>query len=183
VRDGPIASGDKVVAVEDFLAQHRASWPQLIGVEMEAGGVAAACFQAARPPGFLMVRGVSDHAEEAKGADDVEQWRAYACDVAASFLVALLDAGPITARAPVEPGCDSAPAPAEDRELAAVVERLRHQASAEARRRGATSEEILVNVELVTELERRAVLWLADRGQAKLEGNSATIRVSMTHGW
>jgi hypothetical protein len=40
---------------------------------------------------FFMVRGVSDLADRAKGDD----WRHYACDVAATYAVALLDSGPV----------------------------------------------------------------------------------------
>lgn len=92
---GPIASGDKVIAFSKILAKYRDKWPALIGVEMEAAGVAMASFQAANSPGFFMVRGVSDFADEAKGSAHVEQWRQYACDVAASYVIALLQSGPI----------------------------------------------------------------------------------------
>src|SRR5262249_24824614 len=61
---GPVASGDKVIASEQGLAPLRAHWPALIGVEMEAAGVAAANFQSPAPLPFFMVRGVSDLADE-----------------------------------------------------------------------------------------------------------------------
>jgi len=94
---GPVASGDKVVAFETVLRRYRTHWPQLIGVEMEAAGVATTAFTAAPPVPFFMVRGVSDLADRAK--DD--RWRLYACDVAAAFTVTLLNTGPIpTGRAP-----------------------------------------------------------------------------------
>jgi len=83
------------MAFKPILDKYRADWPKLIGVEMEAGGVASAAFQAAERPGFLMVRGVSDLADERKGTPDVERWRAYACDVAASYAIALLESGPV----------------------------------------------------------------------------------------
>jgi len=92
---GPIASGDKVIAFGNALSRYRKMWSKLIGVEMEAGGVAAATFQAAERPGFLMVRGVSDLADEKKGSPQVEKWRAYACEVAASYAIALLKSGPV----------------------------------------------------------------------------------------
>ena len=92
---GPIASGDKVIAFGAALAKYRETWSKLIGVEMEAGGVAAAAFQAAERPGFFMVRGVSDLADEQKSSPEVEKWRQYACDVAASYAIALLRSGPI----------------------------------------------------------------------------------------
>lgn len=92
---GPIASGDKVIAFNRILAKYRKNWPKLIGVEMEAGGVAAATFQAASRPGFFMVRSVSDLADEHKNSPDIEQWRLYACDVAAAYTIALLQSGPV----------------------------------------------------------------------------------------
>lgn len=92
---GPVASGDKVVAFGDILAKYRDTWPKLVGVEMEAGGAAAAAHQAAQRPGFFMVRGVSDLADEQKGSPDVEKWRSYACDSAASYAIALMRSGPI----------------------------------------------------------------------------------------
>jgi nucleoside phosphorylase len=91
---GPIASGDKVIAFTDILAQHCEVWPKLIGVEMEAAGVATAAFQSSEKPGFFMVRCVSDLADEHKSSADVEKWRSYACDAAASFAIALLKSGP-----------------------------------------------------------------------------------------
>jgi nucleoside phosphorylase/CheY-like chemotaxis protein len=96
---GPIASGDKVIAFGQALAALRDDWPALIGVEMEAAGVATAAFQAAHNPGFFMVRGVSDLADEEKDSGDVQRWRAYACDIAASYAIGLLKSGPV----PVSP--------------------------------------------------------------------------------
>ncbi len=92
---GPIASGDKVIAFGDVLERYREIWPKLIGVEMEAAGVAAATFQSPDPPGFFVVRCVSDLADEHKDSVDVKKWRAYACDAAASFAIALLKSGPV----------------------------------------------------------------------------------------
>jgi nucleoside phosphorylase/tetratricopeptide (TPR) repeat protein len=92
---GLIASGDKVIAFKDALTQYRATWSKLIGVEMEAGGAAAAAFQASSQPGFLVVRGVSDLADAEKGSPEVEKWRSNACDVAAAYTIALLKSTPI----------------------------------------------------------------------------------------
>lgn len=92
---GPIASGDKVIAVSKVLELYKKQWHKLIGVEMEAGGAALAAFHAASPPGFFMIRGVSDLANENKGKADVEIWRAYACDVAAAFTISFLKKGPV----------------------------------------------------------------------------------------
>lgn len=96
---GPIASGDKVIAVNEVLEQLRGTWPKMVGVEMEAGGAATAAFNSSDKPGFFMVRGVSDLADEKKGSASVEKWRAYACDVAAAFAIALLRSGPFPLQA------------------------------------------------------------------------------------
>jgi nucleoside phosphorylase len=93
--NGPIASDDKVVAFGDFLKRTRETWPKLIGMEMEAAGVAEAVFQSSAGSGFFMVRCASDLADENKGSSDVKKWRHYACDVAASFAIALLSSGPV----------------------------------------------------------------------------------------
>jgi len=91
---GPVCTGDKVIA-NSLLDDYRDIWEKLIGVEMEAGGTASAAFQAANHPGFFMVRGVSDLADAAKDSGEVQQWRAYACDVAAAYAIGLLQSGPI----------------------------------------------------------------------------------------
>jgi nucleoside phosphorylase len=92
---GPIATGDKVVARQELIDKYRQDWPKLIGVEMEAGGVATAAYRAASKPGFFMIRGVSDLANEKKDTKEVELWREYACSIAASYAVALLRSGPV----------------------------------------------------------------------------------------
>lgn len=92
---GPVATGDKVIAVEDVLSELHQDWPKLIGVEMEAGGVASAAFQSASQPGFFMVRGVSDLADANKDSTGTNDWRDYACDAAASFTIMLLRNGPV----------------------------------------------------------------------------------------
>jgi nucleoside phosphorylase len=92
---GPIASGDKVIAFDKVLNGYRDKWPALLGVEMEAAGAASAVFNAPQPPAFFMIRGVSDFADQDKGTVDVEQWREYACDVAAAYTIGLLKSGPV----------------------------------------------------------------------------------------
>jgi hypothetical protein len=94
VHFGTILTGDKVDAI-GHTGQYMAQWPKAIGVEMEAGGVAAVAFQAADQPGFLMVRGVSDLADRDKDSRLVRGWRSYACDVAASWAVAFLRSAPV----------------------------------------------------------------------------------------
>jgi len=95
VHFGPVATGDKVVALERFLAQLLKAWPRLLGVEMEAGGVAAACFESEPRPEFLMIRGVSDLADEKKDTRAVQQWRRFACTVAARYALGLIRSAPL----------------------------------------------------------------------------------------
>ena len=83
------------MAGSDTIARYRAEWPKLIGVEMEAGGVASAAFEATSKPGVLMVRGVSDLADQNKDSAQVAGWREYACKVAAMYAVSLLKSGPV----------------------------------------------------------------------------------------
>jgi nucleoside phosphorylase len=97
---GPVSTGDKVIAFKDLLANYRDDWPKLIGVEMEAGGAASACFQAKTAPGFLMVRCVSDLADKQKDSATVGKWRPYACEVAAAYAIGLLQSGPVV---PLDP--------------------------------------------------------------------------------
>lgn len=94
---GPIASGDKVIAYKPVLDKYQGVWAKLLGVEMEAAGVAAAAHQVPAPkrPGFFMVRSVSDFADKEKNSEVVKSWRSYVCDTAASFAVAFLKNGPI----------------------------------------------------------------------------------------
>jgi len=92
---GTIASGDKVFAAVNALKIYRDKWPTIIGLEMEAAGIARSAFQSAPQPGFFMVRGVSDLADEAKDSITVRQWRSYACTIAAAYALALLRQGPI----------------------------------------------------------------------------------------
>lgn len=92
---GPIASGDKVIASNRVVACYQATWPKLLGVEMEAVGVASTLEQQRRGPGFLMIRGVSDLADENKNKTATKRWRPYACAIAARCAVALIKSGPV----------------------------------------------------------------------------------------
>jgi nucleoside phosphorylase len=91
---GVVCTGDKVIA-NKLAEEYRDVWSKLIGVEMEAGGVACAASSRVAPPGFFMIRAVSDLADKDKDAADTAKWREYACDVAASYAIALLASGPI----------------------------------------------------------------------------------------
>ena len=92
---GPVASGDKVVEDEAALSRLCNLSPKLIGVEMEAAGVAAAAFEAVDRPGVLVIRAVSDLADKRKSSAAVRRWRQYACEVAASYAIYLLKSGPV----------------------------------------------------------------------------------------
>lgn len=103
VHIGVVATGDKVVADERYQVVQRllTDWPKLLGVEMEAGGVASAAFQQPQPPGFFMVRGVSDLADAEKDYPSTSEWRAYACHVAAAYTCALLRSYPVPVLPPI----------------------------------------------------------------------------------
>ena len=92
---GPIFSGDKVVADSNVLRSYIEHWPAAIAVEMEGAGIAMAASRASSRPGFFMVRGVSDLADNRKDTLEVGSWRSYACEAAAFFVVGLLLTGPI----------------------------------------------------------------------------------------
>ncbi len=85
-----IASGGDVVASAKLIQSWKRQWTKLIGIEMEAGGLASGLMNTPDRPEFLMIKGVSDHGE---GKESVEQWRPYASDVAASFALAVIRAG------------------------------------------------------------------------------------------
>ncbi len=88
---GPVATGDKVSKTDQLFASLLADWPKLIGLEMESGGAAAAAFQGATPPGFFMIRCVSDLGDVNKNDD----WHPYACAAAAAYTVGLLSSSPV----------------------------------------------------------------------------------------
>jgi nucleoside phosphorylase len=106
VHFGDIASGDKVDARGEIVAKLGKNWPNLKGMEMEAGGAAVAALYAAYEPQikFFMVRGVSDLADKDK--DSVGDWWPYACDVAAAYAIGLLRRGPLkfTLNSEINPG-------------------------------------------------------------------------------
>lgn len=113
-RFGAIATGDKVIA-NDWMEKHRGVWDRLVGVEMEAGGTAIAASQSANSPRFFMIRGVSDLADGEKDTAGVVSWWQYACEVAASFAIALLRTGPVlpvggATRSPRPPASGAHPA-------------------------------------------------------------------------
>ena len=105
VVSGPIASGNKVIESKSSVLYSdlvRAE-PDIIAVEMEGAGAAAAVIDAMEEGydvGFMMVRAVSDvirakpEADVLEGTEYVdperERWRSYASDVAAAYAAAMI---------------------------------------------------------------------------------------------
>lgn len=123
---GPIASGDKVVdrITDELFGRVRAAWPQLVAVEMEGGGAAAAIEHARdhdTSAGFLMIRGISDlPGSDAAGhnARTRERWKRFAAIAAARFAVGMIRRGwPVAGRASEPP----AGAPDVERALVAAL--------------------------------------------------------------
>jgi Flp pilus assembly protein TadD/nucleoside phosphorylase len=90
---GVIASGGDVIFDDQIIATYSKSWPKLVGIEMEAGGVAAGLHQTPERPEFLMIKSVSDFGKD-KHDPQVKPWRNYACHAAAAFALALIKSGP-----------------------------------------------------------------------------------------
>lgn len=173
---GPIASGDKVIAFGEILARYREVWPKLIGVEMEAAGVATAAFQSSEKPGFFMVRCVSDLADEQKGSATVEQWRPYACEAAAAFAVALLKSGPVLSSGNVAANT----AEQSLRKVESLLTQLKDHADAMNRLRGqAVTIEIEENIDRQQEQIAQKSIELRDQFQ-RLAGQP--IRVEALEG-
>jgi nucleoside phosphorylase len=81
LRYGTIASLDEIVSSDTWQQRLIEAWPELLGVEMEAGGVCRAVARARLP--VAVIRGVSDLADPMK-ADD--RWRRIAIHTVASLL-------------------------------------------------------------------------------------------------
>lgn len=94
-RKGVVASGGDVIADDNVISTYSASWPKLVGIEMEAGGVATALRQTNEQPDFLMVKGVSDFGSD-KHDENVLPWRAYASHIAAAFAYEIIKSGPFS---------------------------------------------------------------------------------------
>jgi nucleoside phosphorylase len=88
---GPIATGEKVVADTAFVAQLRRLHPKLVGIKMEAFGIAIAAANSRDRPRFLAIRGVCDYADPKKN----DRWHTYAAESAAAFAIGFLRAGPV----------------------------------------------------------------------------------------
>jgi nucleoside phosphorylase len=114
---GPIATGDKVVAQQDFLRDFLECYPKAIAVEMESGGVASAAFKSSSKPGFFMIRATSDLADHNKDKEETKLWRSYACELAACYAIGFLKSGPAIASRSLA----SMPIPNNNEELNAAI--------------------------------------------------------------
>jgi nucleoside phosphorylase len=95
VKFGTIASGEKVVANEHFIAELEKLDNTLIAIEMEGSGAANAIRAfGAGAGGFLVIRGISDYADQEKN----DGWQEYAADGAAAFAIGLLATKPLSTR-------------------------------------------------------------------------------------
>jgi adenosylhomocysteine nucleosidase len=95
---GTVVTGDASLSAGEVDEQIRATFPDLIGREMEAGGVATAVWSQPYPPRFFMIRGCSDLADGDRASLEVKAMRRYVCDVTAAYAVGLLESGPIVPR-------------------------------------------------------------------------------------
>jgi nucleoside phosphorylase len=91
---GVIATGEKVIADADVIAQLKRIHSKLVGVEMEAFGVAVAAANNRDRPRFMAIRGACDYADNTK--DD--RWHRYAAESAAAFTIGFLRSGPVVPR-------------------------------------------------------------------------------------
>jgi len=90
---GVIASGGDVISDDEVIKAYSESWPKMIGIEMESGGVAAGVHQTPDSPEFIMIKSVSDFGKD-KHDPEVKPWRKYACHTAAAFTLGLIKSGP-----------------------------------------------------------------------------------------
>jgi nucleoside phosphorylase len=90
---GPIASGSVVVASSAFASEVRRINRKFVAIDMEAAGVALAAAERIHPLPCLVVRGISDNANEKKHTLDEQgrgSWRRYCVRNATSLLRSLL---------------------------------------------------------------------------------------------
>ena len=97
---GVIASGGDVISDDQIIATYSESWPKLVGIEMEGGGLAAGLHQTPDRPEFLMIKSVSDFGKD-KHDPQVKPWRRYASHAAAAFALSLIKSGPARSRSSV----------------------------------------------------------------------------------
>jgi nucleoside phosphorylase len=83
---GTVLSGSKIIADANIVASLRSMWTQAVGLEMEAGGSAAAAHAHPTHPSFILIKGVCDYADAKKNDD----WQSYAADAAGRYAISLL---------------------------------------------------------------------------------------------
>ena len=85
---GGFLSGNKVVASEKAVKKLMGDIPKMVGIEMEAAGIATALDNlSADQTMFAVVKGVSDRADAEKN----DLWRIYAAHAAAAFTLEFLN--------------------------------------------------------------------------------------------
>jgi nucleoside phosphorylase len=92
VHFGPIASGNVVAASSAFVAEVKKVNRKFVAIDMEAAGVAAAAEGRVHPLPCLIIRGISDRADEKKQVRDGQgrgSWRRFAVRNATAFLTRL----------------------------------------------------------------------------------------------
>ncbi len=94
---GTVLSGEKVIADAAALAELSSAWPKTVGIEMEGLGVATASYRS--DAAFLLIKAVSDRADDSK--DDA--WHEYAAEAAAQFALAVLRRRPLPERSNDQP--------------------------------------------------------------------------------
>ncbi len=90
---GPIASGDIVASARAFVAELKSIDRKFVALDMEAAGVAKTAADRIEPVPVLVLRGISDFADEAKKLLDSHgggAWRRYAIRNALRLLLSLL---------------------------------------------------------------------------------------------
>jgi nucleoside phosphorylase len=93
VHFGPIASGNVVAASPAFVTELKRIDRKFVAIDMEAAGVAFAVGERIHPLPCLVLRGISDRADDEKKVLDGQgkgAWRRYAVRNATTFLVRLL---------------------------------------------------------------------------------------------
>jgi hypothetical protein len=96
---GTIGSGEKVIDSAVFIADLKQQYKHLIAIAMEGSGAAMpSAYFGASVGDILEIRGISDLANGTKTDD----WKLYAADAAAAFMVAFLTTGPISSRKSLE---------------------------------------------------------------------------------
>lgn len=126
-KEGHLASGPLVVTSHNFVTWVRDGDRACLGIEMEAGGLMIAAHMNPTQRDALVVRGVSDFADDRKAALDQigdGRLRRYAMENATDFLWSLMEAGVL----PRGPDALGPPQPKKDTLEQALLRELRERA-------------------------------------------------------